>query len=246
MKCEDYQEWIALYVDDALTIDEKRQLEAHLEHCLSCKETLETLIMMKSVMNEIEDAALPETFHRDLHKRLHKEATQSKKMIHKWMPYVSGLAAALLIGFVLVEGIDKDRPIPEAAPIAYSLEEQSIQQAPIASRLEEIPVESEPVADAPQVTSLEVQPRGMVQEEIWQVKCTDLEAAQQFLEDYAADHEVELVHWQVGNVDHYTLETSEGKETLKSGLENEKWLIGDIQITPHETPIIHLIISIQE
>lgn len=251
MKCEDYQEWIALYVDDALTADEKRQLEAHLEHCLSCRETLETLLMMKSVMSEIEDVALPETFHRDLHRRLNKEAVKPKKMMYKWMPYVSGLAAALLIGFVLVEGTSKEEVIPEATPMAYRLEEAPIEempagQAPIVYSLEGSPEAEVPVADAPEATSIKAQPRGMVQEEIWQAKCTDLKAIQQFLEDYAVDNEVDLVYWQVGDIYHYTLEPVEDKATFKNSLENEEGLVGDIQITSNETPIIHLIISIQE
>lgn len=234
MKCEDYQERISLYVDDVLTLDEKKQLEKHLEHCLSCRETLETLLMMKSVMHEIKEVEVPKTFHDDLHKRLCQEV-KPKKKVYKWMPYASGLVAALLIGFVLVDGgVSQEQPIQDAPiPMAASLDNTGV--APIAMENES------------EVADVGRQSRGaMPSEEVWQINCTDLKAAKAFLEDYTTQHEVSMVEWQIDSEYHLLLEPIEDKEVLKSILEDEMWVDGAIQITVMDTSKVHLILNVQE
>ena len=108
---------------------------------------------------------MPKTFHDDLHKRLCQEV-KPKKKVYKWMPYASGLVAALLIGFVLVDGgVSQEQPIQDAPiPMAASLDNTGV--APIAMENE-----SE-VSDAGR------QLRGaMPPEEVWQINCTDLKTA---------------------------------------------------------------------
>ena len=190
--------------------------------------------MMKSVMHEIKEVEVPKTFHDDLHKRLCQEV-KPKKKVYKWMPYASGLVAALLIGFVLVDGgVSQEQPIQDAPmPMAVSLDNNGV--APIAMENES------------EVADVGRQSRGaMPSEEVWQINCTDLKAAKAFLEDYTTQHEVSMVEWQIDSEYHLLLEPIEDKEVLKSILEDEMWVDGAIQITVMDTSKVHLILNVQE
>ena len=229
MKCEDYQEWLSLYVDDVLMLDEKQQLEQHLEHCLSCRETLETLLMMKSFMQEIKEVEVPEMFHNDLHKRLQEEVKPKNKK-YKWLPYASGLVAACLIGFVLLEGtMYREQPIQEmSVPMMTRTEHNRARSATL---------ENEMSKQSRVISTLE---------EVWQVNCNDLMRIQNFIENYAEQNEIYLETWEEGAAYHFVLEPIEDKEAFKQKLQLEKGIEGTIQITEEQTSRIHLILSIQE
>ncbi|MEG0712507.1 MAG: zf-HC2 domain-containing protein, partial [Niameybacter sp.] len=154
MKCEDYQQLISLYLDDALSYDEKLQLEVHLKDCPTCQETFEMMHMMIKGLEDLEDVPLPEGFHASVHKALLKEQSRvemeqlqikepcvqdikrtvvkekkSKKSVYRWLTYASGLAAAVVIGFVLVpSGQDPQIGATQVSPLA-SAPEQSKSRA---------------------------------------------------------------------------------------------------------------------
>jgi len=89
--------WIALYVDDALEIEEKAELEEHLLSCIPCSELLAELLDTKNAFTNLKPIALPETFGPKLRNALNYE--KSKKDI-KPAPWkrLGALAAVLMVG----------------------------------------------------------------------------------------------------------------------------------------------------
>ena len=232
MKCEDYQEWLSLYVDDELRLDEKQQLEKHLEHCLSCSETLETLQMMKSLMKELKEVEVPETFHNDLHQCLQEEV-KPKNKTYKWLSYASGLVAACLIGFVLVEGgVDEELSIQDTVtPMTASTEYQRA-----------LPATLDNEADATNKQSRAIR----TIEEVWQIKVSNLSEIQKFIGEYAEQSAISLETWEEDRAYHVLLEPVEDKESFKQTLQLEKGIEAIIDITEAQTSRLHLILHLQE
>lgn len=232
MKCEDYQEWLSLYVDDELRLDEKQQLEKHLEHCLSCSETLETLKMMKSLIKELKEAEVPETFHNDLHQRLQEEIEPKNKK-YRWLSYVSGLVAACLIVFVLVEGgVDQELPIQDTVtPMTVSTEHQRALPATLENEADETSKQSRAISTI---------------EEVWKVKVSNLSEIQKFIREYVKQTAINLETWQEDRTYHMLLEPVEDKESFKQKLQLEKGVEEIMDITEAQTSKLHLIFHLQE
>lgn len=230
MKCEDYQEMISPYLDDALSSDEKQQLEEHLKHCLSCRETLETMRMITNELSQIEELEVPAKFHDELHARLIKDKKKPKTP-YKWMTYLSGVAAALMIGFVMVESTNSGSKINDIAPATYQAEEPDGGVAPLA-----MPSEA-PMSNARS---------RIITEETWTVQCDDVEVADTFLAAYSEENDLNITKWQEDKLYHYVLEPVKDKEHLKTSFEKKNLVITDLQSLGDEIQAVHLVISIQE
>lgn len=227
MKCKDYQEMISPYLDDALSLDEKQHLEEHLKHCLSCRETLEALRMITRELAQIEAVELPQKFHEELRNRLRKDEKHHRPL-SKWIPYAAGLAAALVIGFVMVENTN---PKVDLELVGYQLEEADVSVTSLAA-------EPAPAQFAAKARTMS--------EEIWTLQCTNIEEAETFLESYTKAQNLSMTKWQEDVFYHYVLESVQNKENLKTSIENAGLVILDSASVLEEVQTIHLVISIKE
>lgn len=230
MKCEDYQEMISLYLDDALSLDEKQHLEEHLKHCLSCRETLEALRMITRELARIEEVELPQKFHEELRNRLRQDEKHHRPL-SKWIPYVAGLVATLVIGFVMVENTNLINPKVALEPVGYQLEEGEVSVTSLAA-------EPAPVQFAAKARTMS--------EEIWTLQCTNIEEAETFLASYTKAQDLSMTKWQEDTFYHYVLESIQNKEDLKTSIENAGLVILDSASVLEEVQTVHLVISIKE
>lgn len=228
MKCENYQEMISLYLDNALSLDEKQHLEEHLKHCHSCKETLEVLSMITRELAQIEEVELPPNFHHELRNRL-KQDKKNRRPLSNWIPYVAGLAAACMIGFFMVENANLVNPTEHLEPRGYQLAQEDINAASVAA---------EPAQFVAKTRAMS--------EEIWTAECTNIKEAEMFLEAYAKENDLGITKWEVDRLYHYVLEPINDKEGLKIAMEKEGFVLVDEPVLEDEIQTVHLVISIEE
>lgn len=255
MNCKHYEELLSPYLDDALSDDEKLELEAHLNICPTCKEALQKLQYMMSCLNELEDEELPEGFHVQLHERLMKEEiikpkvqTKNKKPYY-FIPYVSGLVAAIFIAFIIgpylknqtgqVEPMTRsiNNMVPEAAPMSLPVEDSATpnaEQPAVARSMPQVASEQMKMGVGQEVTPLE---------EEWTINTNDLEALKTFIISYCEEETIDFNTWEESGVVHFVLEPN-SKEDFKQKLSSQLGGEENIQvIQPIEEPIIHLVIN---
>lgn len=255
MKCEHYEELLSPYLDDALSDDEKLELEAHLNICPTCKEALHKLQYMISCLNELEDEELPEGFHLELHERLIEEEAAKPKVEKKnrkpyyFIPYASGLVAAIFVAFIIGPYLKNETG--QVEPMARSIDNMALEAAPMS-----LPVEDGATPSAQQLAVARSMPQvasdkmkmGIEQkvdsvEEEWTINTKDLEALKAFIISYCEEEAIEFTTWEEAGVTHFVLEPN-SKEEFKQKLSNQLGGEENIHATqPVEEPIIHLVIN---
>lgn len=64
------QDKISMYIDGDLPLNEVQNLKDHIENCKECSALFEDMKMMKEIMSDIPQLALPEGFEVELHDKL--------------------------------------------------------------------------------------------------------------------------------------------------------------------------------
>ncbi|MFZ5352985.1 MAG: DUF4349 domain-containing protein [Bacillota bacterium] len=109
MKCELARNLMSSYIDRDINEIDRTSFEKHLQQCSDCKEEYELLLQVVTDCSSIEEAELPDGFHKELHEMLVMEKSKNKgKLVdffskHKWKT-ASGLVAAVLIVAVSING----------------------------------------------------------------------------------------------------------------------------------------------
>ncbi len=98
MECKKCQEMISLYVDDALTSEEKKQFDAHIAKCSVCQEELEFMQKLLMHVHDLDDEKeLPSDFHGNLMDKIDRIQKTNKvtpmKKLNNIRRYYSALAA---------------------------------------------------------------------------------------------------------------------------------------------------------
>lgn len=256
MKCEQYQEQISPYIDDALSHDEKMEFEAHLKTCPECKETLSIMSHMVGCLSNLEEQELPEGFHQALHERLLKEQAP-KQTIKKanrspffFMPYVSGIVAAALLAVVILPRVT-NRPQEAAWPQQPAASAPSAASLRMETSSDSLEAPAKTRAYSNQVENLEPktqminETRGVVQalEEEWMISCEDLTSLEEFIKGYCEEQSIDYTTWEQDQSIHFVLQPNskeDFKEKLKAQLGNEETI--EITETTDE-PTIHLIVK---
>ncbi len=150
MACQDYQQLLSAYIDDALSETEAGQLENHLDSCESCRQELgdlkDTILMLQS-LDEVEP---PAEFHQKLCRRLETEK-QSKvlrpSLVNRlvrspWLPLSA--AAALVLIVVVSFGVTMlFRPMGSTQLADHAPAEYSRSEAKDSARNAELPPQGE-------------------------------------------------------------------------------------------------------
>jgi len=145
MKCENYTEWISLYIDHQLQEKDLKAFQAHLKQCTSCQEEVEILREIVKDIGTLERIALPSGFHEQLMEKIKKENQsqqedtvlvfkKNKKWYQKWR-VGSAIAAVFVFSVLILEIFNANAPkgaMPESANIqerSISMEEASPKMA---------------------------------------------------------------------------------------------------------------------
>ncbi len=77
MKCEEIFEALSEYIDEEITIQKCREIEAHLEHCSNCRIVVDTLKKTVALYHAIPAENVPDEVRLRLHKVIRLENGES-------------------------------------------------------------------------------------------------------------------------------------------------------------------------
>jgi len=103
MDCKAVQNQIEFYLDDELTLSDKRELETHLEHCPDCQASLSNLKSLGAALRQHAVSDAPSQLRANV-RGLLKDIAGEEKGLASWAPWLSlsgggfALAAALIWG----------------------------------------------------------------------------------------------------------------------------------------------------
>lgn len=102
MNCKNFDDFGSLYIDHALSEEERVDFEAHLEGCEECRMKLKNLQLIVESINEIEEVDLPDNFSASLRQKLEQVEAQKHRKKYPWLnrKFYSTIAAGLLLGVV--------------------------------------------------------------------------------------------------------------------------------------------------
>ena len=79
MNCQQFEESLSAYLDDALTVDETEEMKNHMKSCPTCQKAYEDLKQTVTMLSSLEEEIPPAGFRRALYSKLQKEQTAPKK-----------------------------------------------------------------------------------------------------------------------------------------------------------------------
>jgi len=98
MNCIDVRENLSLYIDGELEGDQIREIAGHLDKCDECRRECDELIELTTLLREIPDACLPESFDMRLKEAIRKEKTVKISASKKRWRMITSIAAVFVIG----------------------------------------------------------------------------------------------------------------------------------------------------
>lgn len=107
--CSEINEMISMYIDDMLDEDTRREVDAHIDGCPSCRNELEELKAVLGMCVELPEVELPQGFGAELHEKLvhEKEKEDRRKqwtVLRNRIVKIGASAAACLVLIVLLQG----------------------------------------------------------------------------------------------------------------------------------------------
>lgn len=109
-KCSEMAEYISLYIDNELDLDERKEFEDHIAECQNCKNELDEIMQIVNICKNIKEEELPDNFREELHRKLLDASGQSgnkSKILFfrsKYFKMLSSIAAVFLL-FFLIKGV---------------------------------------------------------------------------------------------------------------------------------------------
>jgi anti-sigma factor RsiW len=112
MNCNSFEEWIALYVEGDLEPSRARNVESHLESCVSCQRFLKELEASQTIVKELAGEALDPASFSVVRQRVMQEVNRRQARpvwwrllspaLARWHPaWAVSLAVLVGLGFLL-------------------------------------------------------------------------------------------------------------------------------------------------
>lgn len=201
MRCSEYEDYLAAYIDGELNEKQIDALQEHLDVCDTCREALAALQTIKEHMQDIESIALPGTFHKDLMERVKDEqkGSNAKRQYSKVriVTYLSTVAAAALVCVWI--GSNQVSP--------YSVAEKGNTFSAPSTASDEITSSEDRLRSnmSPMIVDATTYNHELVGdgEASYQVKGVSEVALDQVLQEWALEHKVQLIIEQAGS--HYSM-----------------------------------------
>lgn len=197
MTCENYSEWISLYIDEALDQPARAEFENHINNCPLCLEEVQFLRQMTADIKTLEMLDLPEEFHQTLMGKIKTVSGQSpQKPVpiakHPWyrtLTMASALAAVFIFSVILINPPKTNKQSDLVAEQKESVmesrmmgpaEDNSQGQATESSDGQSVEplarLRNEPV---PEISSFSLEPVEPSQEELWQITSQDYDGTKE-------------------------------------------------------------------
>ncbi len=121
--CEECQAIIDLYLDDALTRDDKENFLAHISSCSECQKELEFAKNIKSTLSSLPVIEIPDDFTQNVRDKVEAERKKKKGFGTYFIRYGS-LAACLVLALAISQGLNTS-DIPSNDPVRNQVVQDS-------------------------------------------------------------------------------------------------------------------------
>ena len=102
MNCDNCRELLSAFIDDNLSPQENKSVEAHIAECTNCARELQELLNTVSLLTKLPKIEAPEGFHQQFKKRWDKENTRFYFWPGKtaWFAGIATAAAGMLVTLI--------------------------------------------------------------------------------------------------------------------------------------------------
>lgn len=104
MHCQEAGQQLQLYIDEQLTLDQVRHLEAHIARCAGCREELAVLEEISRQFKMVRMVAEPENMHAQIMQRVAMAPRRSQQPFFPWHPSLAEWLAAILLATIATLG----------------------------------------------------------------------------------------------------------------------------------------------
>jgi predicted anti-sigma-YlaC factor YlaD len=104
MHCQTARKQLQLYIDERLTLEQMRNLEAHVARCADCREELAVLEEISSQFKMVQMVAEPENMHAQIMQRVALTPRRNPQPFFPWRPTLAEWLAAILLATVATLG----------------------------------------------------------------------------------------------------------------------------------------------
>ena len=104
MHCQEAGKQLQLYLDERLTLEQMRNLEAHVAHCAACREELVALEEIARQFKTMQMIAEPEGMHAQIMQRVALTPRRNSQPFFSWRPSLAELLAAIILATIATLG----------------------------------------------------------------------------------------------------------------------------------------------
>ena len=104
MHCQEAGEQLQLYIDERLTLDQVRKLEAHVACCAACREELAVLEEVARQFKMVQMVAEPEEMHAQIMQRVAMAPRRKSQPFFPWHPSLAEWLAAIILATIATLG----------------------------------------------------------------------------------------------------------------------------------------------
>ncbi len=127
MHCQEAGQQLQLYIDERLTLEQVRNLEAHVARCAACRAELATLEEISRQFKTVQMVAEPKNMHAQIMQRVALAPRRNAQPFFPWRPSLAEWLAAILLATVATLGSILAQPSLRALlPVANGHDSLSI------------------------------------------------------------------------------------------------------------------------
>ena len=127
MYCQEAGQQLQLYIDEQLTLEQVRNLEAHIARCAACRADLAALEEVARQFKMIQMVAEPEDLHAQIMRRVARTPQRHPQPFFPWRPSLAEWLAAIILATIATLGSILATPSVRALlPIANGHDSLSI------------------------------------------------------------------------------------------------------------------------
>ena len=104
MHCQEARQQLQLYIDERLTLEQMRNLEAHIARCTACREELAALEEVTRQFKMMQMIAEPEEMHAQIMQRVAQTPQRNPQPFFPWRPSLAELLAAIILATIATLG----------------------------------------------------------------------------------------------------------------------------------------------
>ncbi len=103
MNCQKVETYLSAYLDGEVTLSERRAIESHVQQCRECRESVKSLSILKSHLEQLPEVEIPEGLEDRLCRAVFDGETSVQERNRTWGLMARASLAAAAVVFVSLQ-----------------------------------------------------------------------------------------------------------------------------------------------